>query len=80
MKRIDKQPWWPELVELKDELSLRELSERFGASPAAIANALKRNGIKRRSAPAGPRKARKPDDQYLVMIGSGMYAGSALNV
>ena len=59
MKRIDKQAWWPELVELKDELSLRELAERFGASPAAIANALKRNGIKRRSAPAGPRKARK---------------------
>lgn len=59
MRRIDQQKWWPELVELKDELSLRELSERFGASPAAIANALKRNGIKRKAAPAGPRKGPK---------------------
>ena len=59
MKRIDKQKWWPELIELKDELSLRELSARFGVSPAAIANALKRNGIKRRAAPAGPRKRRE---------------------
>ena len=59
MKRIDKQTWWPELIELKDSLSLRELSERFGASPAAIANALKRNGIKRKAAQAGPRKAKK---------------------
>jgi len=58
MKRIDKQKWWPELVELKDQMSLRELSERFGASPAAIANALKRNGIERKAAPAGPRKPR----------------------
>ena len=59
MKRIDKQKWWPELIELKDDFSLRELSERFGASPAAIANALKRNGIQRKAAPAGPRKGRK---------------------
>ena len=58
MKRIDKQEWWSELVALKDTMSLRELSERFGASPAAIANALKRNGLKRKSAPAGPRKRR----------------------
>ena len=59
MKRIDKQAWWPELIEMKDSLSLRELSERFGASPAAIANALKRNGIKRKAAQAGPCMAMK---------------------
>ena len=47
------------MVALKDSYSLRELSERFGASPAAIANALRRNGIRRKSAPAGPRGARK---------------------
>lgn len=63
MKRIDKQTWWPELIELKDSLSLRELSERFGASPAAIANALKRNGIKRKAAQAGPRKAKKTESK-----------------
>ena len=59
MKRLEEKVWWAELLENKDELSLRELSERFGASPAAIANALKRNGIKRRSAPAGPRAKRR---------------------
>jgi len=59
MKRLETQPWWAEMIELKDVLSLRELSEKFGASPAAIANALKRNGIKRVKAPAGPREGRK---------------------
>ena len=58
MKKVEMRSWWPELLKVKDELSLRELSERFGASPAAIANALKRNGIRRRSAPAGPRGTR----------------------
>ena len=70
MKRLEEQVWWVELLENKDELSLRELSERFGASPAAIANALKRNGIKRRSAPAGPRAKRRS-------AGSAGSAGSA---
>ena len=59
MKKVEMRPWWPELLKVKDELSLREMSDRFGASPAAIANALKRNGIRRRSAPAGPRPSRK---------------------
>lgn len=58
MKKIENQRWWPELLAVKDELSLREMSERFGASAAAIANALKRNGIKRKPAPAGPRRPR----------------------
>jgi transposase len=59
MKKLEQHDWWPELLEMKDQFSLRELSEKFGASPAAIANALKRNGISRTSAPAGPRRARK---------------------
>jgi len=59
MKKVEQRAWWPELVRLKDEFSLRELSERFGASPAAISNALKRNGINRTPAPAGPRQSRK---------------------
>ena len=59
MKKVEDHPWWPELLKLKDSLSLRELSERFGASPAGIANALKRNGISRKAAPAGPRKPEK---------------------
>ena len=58
VKKIEDYEWWPELLEIKDSLSLRELSDKFGASPAAIANALKRNGIKRKSAPAGPRRPR----------------------
>ncbi|MGB0641114.1 MAG: hypothetical protein ACPGTU_17395 [Myxococcota bacterium] len=58
MKKLETRSWWPELVALKDEMSLRELSEKFGAAPAAISNALKRNGLARKPAPAGPRKGR----------------------
>ena len=58
MKKLEHRPWWPELVKLKDVLSLRELSERFGAAPAAISNALKRNNLERRPAPPGPRNKR----------------------
>lgn len=59
MKKLETQPYWAELVSHKDELSLRELSERFGATPGAIMNAFRRNGIKRQDAPPGPRKHRK---------------------
>ncbi len=58
--RLEDRPWWPELLELKDALSLRELAARYGVSPAAISNALKRNGIARRPAPSGPR-GRRPE-------------------
>ena len=60
MKRLEDRPWWPELVSLKDTLSLRELAERFGAAPAAIANALRRNNLERAPAPPGPRAYRDP--------------------
>lgn len=60
MKKLEDRPWWPELVALKDVLSLRELGERFGAAPAAISNALKRNGMDRNGAPPGPRANRDP--------------------
>lgn len=63
MKKLEDRPWWPELVELKDVLSLRELSTRFGAAPAAISNALKRSGMDRNAAPPGPRAKRDPDLQ-----------------
>lgn len=60
MKRLEDRPWWPDLVSLKDTLSLRELAERFGAAPAAIANALRRNNLDRAPAPPGPRAYRDP--------------------
>lgn len=63
MKKLEDRPWWTELVELKDVLSLRELSTRFGAAPAAISNALKRSGMDRNAAPPGPRAKRDPDLQ-----------------
>lgn len=59
MRRLETLDFWPELVELKDELSLRELSERFGVTPGAISAALKRTGTTRQPAPPGPRAARK---------------------
>ena len=61
LKRLEDRPWWPELVQLKDVLSLRELATRFGAAPAAISNALRRNGLDRKAAPPGPRANRDPD-------------------
>lgn len=63
MKKLEERPWWPELVELKDVLSLRELSERFGAAPAAISNALKRNNLRRKAAPPGPRNKRSTNSK-----------------
>ena len=59
MRKLEDKPWWPQLVEKKDEYSLRELAEMFGATPGAINTALKRNGITRKPAPPGPRKSRK---------------------
>ncbi len=56
MKKIESQPWWPKLVAKKDDKSLRQLSEEFGVSPAAISNAFKRNRLTRKAAPSGPRK------------------------
>jgi hypothetical protein len=59
MRKIETNDWWPQLVALKDELSLRELAERFGVTPGAVTAALKRNGIQREAAPPGPRSRRK---------------------
>lgn len=59
MRRLETLEFWPELVALKDELSLRELSERFGVTPGAISAALKRTGTTRTPAPPGPRAARR---------------------
>ena len=59
MRRIETYDWWQDLVNLKDELSLRELAERFSVTPGAISAAFKRTGITRRPAPPGPRARRK---------------------
>jgi len=58
MRRIETNVWWPELVALKDELSLRQLAERFGTTATAVSAAFKRNGIERTPAPSGPRRRR----------------------
>ena len=59
MRRIETNDWWSDLVKLKDELSLRELAEKFEVTPGAISAAFKRTGISRRPAPPGPRARRK---------------------
>jgi|GEM_PF-1485953 len=58
MRRIETNDWWPDLVTLKDELSLRQLAERFGTTATAVSAAFKRNGIVRTPAPSGPRRRR----------------------
>ena len=59
MRRLETLGFWQELIELKDELSLRELAARFNVTPGAISAALKRTGVTRLPAPPGPRSARK---------------------
>ncbi|MCB9688913.1 MAG: hypothetical protein H6738_16080 [Alphaproteobacteria bacterium] len=59
MRKIETFDWWPELVQVKDDYSLRELAERFKVTPGAITAAFKRTGTRRRSAPPGPRARRK---------------------
>ena len=61
MRRLESHIWWPELVALKDEKSLRELGEQFGATPGAIMKAFKRNEITRTSARSGPRATLPPE-------------------
>lgn len=63
MSKIEERPWWPQLLELKDTLSLRELASRFSVSPATISNALKRGGLTREAAPPGPRATRSQEHQ-----------------
>ena len=62
MKRIEDREFWPELVSNMNNMSFRELSEKYGVSHGAIAAAIKRNGIKREPAPPGPRSKR--DEAY----------------
>jgi hypothetical protein len=59
MRRIETFDWWPELVGMKDELSLRELAEKFDVTPGAISAAFKRGGLSRKPAPPGPRARRR---------------------
>lgn len=63
MKKLEDRTWWPELVQLKDAFSLRELAARYDVAPAAISNALNRQGITRTSAPPGPRNKRPEEVQ-----------------
>lgn len=59
MRKIETYDWWPQLLALKDELSLRELAERFEVTPGAISAAFKRTGTTRKPAPPGPRALRR---------------------
>src|SRR5262245_1037364 len=59
MRRIETFDWWPQLVHMKDELSLRELAEKFEVTPGAISAAFKRTGLARKPAPPGPRARRR---------------------
>ena len=45
MRRLEDKAWWADLIKDKDDYSLRELGEKYGATPGAINGALKRNGI-----------------------------------
>ncbi len=55
MAKLEERAIWPELVSLKDDLSLRQLAERFGVATGTVKKALDRNGITRRPAKSGRR-------------------------
>ena len=59
MRRLETFDWWPELLTLKDTMSLRELAQKFDVTAGAISSALRREGINRSPAPPGPRNPRK---------------------
>ncbi len=61
MRKLEQSLWWPECVMLKDALSLRELGERYGVTPAAIAEAFCRCDITRTPSPPGPRGGRSKE-------------------
>jgi transposase len=65
MRKIETFPWWSDLMNLKDDLSLRELAERFDVTPGAITAAFKRTGTTRKPAPPGPRNRRPARDEAL---------------
>lgn len=58
-QRIEDREIWPGLLADKDDLSLREMGEKYNVAPSAIVAAFKRQGIRRRPAPSGPRDARR---------------------
>ncbi len=47
MAHLEEDAAWSQILRLKDELGLRELAERFGTSPSAVAAAFKRQGVSR---------------------------------
>ena len=51
------EPWWPELLSLKDELPMRALAARFGVGVAPLAGALLATGTSRRPWIPGEREA-----------------------
>ena len=78
MRRIETFEFWDELLALKDELSLRELAEKFGVTPGAISAAFKRTATARSPAPPGPRSLRpgKKDDPVATPVRGGPRPGS----
>lgn len=74
MRRIETYDWWPEVLLLKDDLSLRELAARFDVTPGAISAALRRTGTTRTPAPPGPRARRQT---HKADSGSGDREGAA---
>lgn len=64
--RVETLDWWDECVALKDQLSLRELGDRFGVTASAISNAFRRVGVVRKPAKSGPRSPKKSGSQRIV--------------
>lgn len=60
--RLESSPWWPELLELKDQLTLQELAQRFDVSVNGLSRALRRAGVHRSAVRAGSGAGRTGPD------------------
>jgi hypothetical protein len=62
MSGLESQSFWPEIVRLKDELSLAELARRFGTTPGALSAAFERTAAAHPEADGGDDLPPEPGD------------------
>lgn len=60
--RLEASPWWADLLQLKDQLTLQELADRYGVSVNGLSRALRRAGVHRSAVRAGGGGARSEPD------------------
>lgn len=60
--RLESEPWWGDLIRLKDQFTLNELADQFDVSVNGLSRALNRAEVKRRAVRSGGRNSRTGPD------------------